>query len=153
MVRLPHQQPRLDLERDVDGGAVRLRHLDPLERDVHAVVDGRRRARLEEERQVDAGPDEDDERVERYLPEQERPVVRKQVAERLTDQRGRPAALVDEPDDGANQPLGLASFMRTPHHDGPTGPEKVPAARSTPRASTISGSCGRGRPAGPEMTP
>jgi hypothetical protein len=47
------------------------------------VVDGRRGARLEEEGQVDAGGDEDDEGVEGDLPEQERPVIREDVAQRL----------------------------------------------------------------------
>ena len=69
------------------------------------IVHGRE-AGLEEERQIDAGADEDHEGVERDLAEQERPVIGKDVAERLADE-GRPAgALVEKADDAANHVRG-----------------------------------------------
>src|SRR5581483_92133 len=103
-------------------------------------------ARVEEEREVRPRGDEDDERVHRDLAEQERPVVGEDVAERLPDQRRRPAAGIEEAD-------GLPDHRRcTPHQAGPTGPENPPPARRTPSASTESGSCGSGRPAGPNST-
>src|SRR4051812_4059785 len=49
---------------EVERRAVRLRHLRPSKRDVVAVVDDVRIARLEEQRQVDAGREEHEEAVE-----------------------------------------------------------------------------------------
>src|SRR5207248_4925908 len=116
---------------------------------VLAVVVRRRRRGVEEERQVDPRADEDDERVERHLAEQERPVVGEGVTERLADEGGAAGPLVDVADEAADHD---ALRLRTPHHDGPTGPEKLPAARSSPPLRTSSGSCGSGRPAGPKVT-
>src|SRR5206468_6721131 len=100
-------------------------------------------------REVDPGPDEDDERVQRDLAEQERPVVREDVPERLAQEGSRAAPLVEE----AHRPPDHDGLrFRTPHHAGPTGPEKFPAARSSPPDPTSSGSCGSGRPAGPNKT-
>ncbi len=150
VVRLADQEPRLHVQREVDGGLVRPRHLRTVERRVGPVVRDDGPARLEEEREVDPGRDEDDEAVERHLSEQERPVVREDVAQRLPQERRRRGALVDEPHDAPDH--GLAFRLRTPHHDGPTAPEKLPAARSSPRPSTARGSWGRSRPAGPKRT-
>jgi len=50
-------------------------------------------------------------------------------------------------------PRRESAHEASPHHDGPTGPDIGPAARSAPRASMLSGSCGSGRPAGPNSTP
>ncbi len=115
-------------------------------------VVGLRRTRLEEERQVDPGADEDHERVERDLAEQERPVVREDVAQRLVQERRGAAALVEVANERADHDRFLGGFDRTPDHDGPTGPEKLPAARRTPLESTASGNCGSGLPAGPKIT-
>src|SRR5205823_5484283 len=93
---------------------------------------------------------EDDERVERHLTEQERPVIREHVTQRLAQERRRAAALVEEANGAANHDRG--PWLRTPHHDGPTAPEKLPAARSSPEPSIASGNWGRGRPAGPNRT-
>ena len=75
------------------------------------------RARLEEQRQVDPGDDEDDEQIERDLAQQKRPVVGEHVPQRLADCGRRAAALVEEPDGAADHACG--SRLRTPHHDGP----------------------------------
>jgi len=135
---LPHQQAGAHLEREVDGRAVGHAHLVTTQRQVVPRVVGLRRTRLEEERQVDPGADEDHERVERDLAEQERPVVREDVAERLPEERRGAAPLVDEPDETTDHVPGpvLGFRVRTPHQDGPTGPEKLPPARSSPRGST-----------------
>ena len=83
VVGLADQQPGLDGERDVDDRPVGVAHRVAVERRVGPVVDGLGRARVEEERQVDARRDQDDERVQRDLAEQERPVVGEQVAQAL----------------------------------------------------------------------
>ena len=136
VVSLPHQQPRFDLEGQVDRRAVGVRHLHAAQRQVLAVVDGGRSARLEEERQIDPGADQDDERVQGDLAEQERPVVGKDVAQRLPQERGRTRAVVEEADGATDHVDGLALRLRTPHQEGPTGPENVPAARRWPARST-----------------
>src|SRR5205807_3309985 len=92
-----------------------------------------------------------DERVQRDLAEQERPVVGEEVAQRLAQQRRGAGALVELADDRLDH-LGLGFLRRTPHHDGPTGPSKLPAARRWPARSTKSGSIGSLRPAGPKVT-
>ena len=65
------------------------------------VVHGRQ-ARLEEERQIDAGHDEDDERVQGNLAEQERPVIREDVAQRLADKGRAAGSLVEVADEAAD---------------------------------------------------
>ena len=109
-----------------------MRHLLPLQGCVTPVVDDLRAAVLEEQGQVRPRHQEHDERVESDLAEQERPVVREQVPQRLPQDGGAPAPLVDEADD---LPDHVAFFIRTPHQEGPTGPSKLPRARSSPRAS------------------
>jgi hypothetical protein len=59
-------------------------------------------ARVEEEGQVDAGRDQDEERVEGDLAEEERPVIWKHVAERLLEQRCGSGALVEVADEPAD---------------------------------------------------
>ena len=135
VVRLADQQARLHVERDVERRAVRLGHLRPLQRRVRAVVDGRRGARLEEERQVDAGRDEDDEAVERDLAEQERPVVGEDVAQRACGRAARRRCARRGTRTAARITRRLR--LRTPHHDGPTGPLKLPAARRSPASSSV----------------
>ena len=99
VVGLADEQAGLVLERDVDDRAVGLAHLVALEGLVGPVVDGLRQARLEEEGEVHARRDEHDECVEGDLPEQERPVVGEQVAERLPQERRAAGALVEEAND------------------------------------------------------
>src|SRR5438093_4305617 len=131
---LAHEQARGNVEGEVQRRVVRLRDLETLKRRIRTVVDGQRLAWLEEERQIDAGCDEDDERIERDLPEQERPVIREDVPQRLAQQRGCTEALVDE----ANE---TASHVRlTLHHAGPIGPEKPPFAIRFRSASIARGS-------------
>src|SRR5207248_2833141 len=115
-----------------------------------AVVGRRRARRVEEERQVDAGRDEQQEAVEGNLAEQERPVIGEDIPQRLADERSGAAAPVERPDDRADHVFAFR--IRTPHHDGPTGPENVPPARSRPARSTSNGNCGSARPAGPKST-
>ena len=129
VVGLADQQPGLDREGDVEHRLVGVAHVKAAQRRVGAVVDLLGGAGVEEERQIDAGGHQHDERVQGDLAEQERPVVGEQVAQRLAQQRRRAAALVQE----ANRPAdhverGLR--VRTPQKEGPTGPEKFPAARS-----------------------
>ena len=126
-------------------------HLLALQRRIRAVVDAPvGDARVEEERQVDPGRDEQDERVERHLAEEERPVVREDVAERLLHERGGAGALVEHANELPDHGFDLR--LRTPHHEGPTPSGKLPAARRCPAPSIWSGSCGSGRPAGPKIT-
>ncbi len=116
------------------------------------MVDGRRRARVEEERQVDA----------RSRPARRSSRARPRRAG-TTSGRGRgsgaPSAANGAVPVRSSRKRTAARIMRyrpsasaTPHHDGPTGPLNVPAARSAPARSTSSGSCGSGRPAGPKIT-
>ena len=133
VVRLPDEQPSLHRRRDVQHRPIRLAHVLSAQRHVRPVVDDLRGRVDEEQRQVDAGGDEDDERVQRHLAEQERPVVGEQVAERLAEERRGSAALVEEADD---LPDHVGLFIRTPDHEGPTGPSKFPRARSSPLRST-----------------
>ena len=154
VVRLADQQAGAHLEREVDDRPVRLGHPEPAQRLVRPVVVRLRRAGVEEEGQVDAGRDEHEERVQRHFAEQERPVIGEDVAERLFYERRRRGTFVEVADRAADHGAAgpLAPCRRTPHQDGPTGPEKLPAARSSPFPSTSSGSCGSGRPAGPNST-
>ena len=96
--------------------AVRLGHVLPAKRRVWPVVEHLVRAVDEEERQVDARRDEHDERVERDLAEEERPVVRKEVAQRLAQKRRGAGALVDEADRAADH--GSASGSARPTTTG-----------------------------------
>jgi hypothetical protein len=52
------------------------------------VVDDLGHARVEEQRQEDAGQDQDDERIQRDLAEQERPVVREDLPQQCPDALG-----------------------------------------------------------------
>ena len=150
VVRLPHQQPGLHGGREVEHRPVGVGHLLALERCVRPVVDRLRRAVLVEERQVDPGRDEDDERVQGHLAEQERPVVREEVAQSLAQERRAAGPAVEEADDPPRHVVGF--LARTPQNEGPTGPLKFPAARSSPLGAIRSGNIGSLRPAGPNVT-
>ncbi len=155
VVRLPDQEPGSHRERDAHHRRVRLAHVLAAQRRIRAVVDDLAGAVDEEEGEIRAGRDEHDERVERDLPEQERPVVGEEVAERLADERCRAGARVEPADEAAGERCArhVVGFqIREPHHDGPTGSSKVPRARRLPLRSISSGSIGSARPAGPKST-
>ena len=57
-------------------------------------------------------------------------MIGEDVAQRLLDERRRAASLVEEAHEAADHDGFLGFLVRTPHHEGPTGPEKSPAARS-----------------------
>jgi hypothetical protein len=81
VVHLPHDQAAAHLEGDVQRRFVRPRHLDAAQRRVRAVVDDLLHRGVEEQREVRAGQQQDDERVQRDLAEQERPVIREDLVE------------------------------------------------------------------------
>ena len=153
VVDLPHQQPGPDVEADVQRRLVRLAHPDAVQLDVRAVVDHRRRGRDEEQREERTGQQQDDERPQRDLAEQERPVVRKH----LPHQHAEPARAVEsvvEPPAGAAQGLRNVKVIAHPRSQklGPTGWVKSLFDTRNPCESTVSGSCGSGRGAGPKIT-
>ena len=86
--------PRTSNEMSSDG-LVRPRHLDAAQRRVGAVVDDLLHRRVEEQRQERAGQQQDDERVQRDLAEQERPVVREDLVEQPPQRGGHLQPLVD----------------------------------------------------------
>ena len=87
VVHLADQQPALDVEGDAQHRVVGRRHLDAAQRRVRALVDQRLLGALEEERQVDAGDQQDDEAVQRQLAPQEREVVGEDLVQHLADER------------------------------------------------------------------
>src|SRR5205823_6035376 len=100
VVGLPEEQAGPYRQRQVDDGRVRLAHPLAVERRVVVAVEDDLLRRVdEEERQVDPRRDEDDERVERDLAEEERPVVGEQIAQRLA-QEGRARSSLVDPADG-----------------------------------------------------
>ena len=147
VVRLADQQPGLAVEGQVDRG--RGRRSSSPGRAAAGSARGRRLCAVlgsKKKRQVDARRDEDEERVERDLAEQERPVVGEDVAQRLAQERRRAGALVEEADErrGSRE---SASACRTPHQDGADRAGEVPAARRWPRASTrAAAAAAAGRP-------
>ena len=88
VVDLPHEQAAAHVEADPQRGRVRLAHPDAVQLRVRPVVDDLGHARVEEQRQEDAGQDQDDERVERDLAEQERPVVGEDLAQQRPEALG-----------------------------------------------------------------
>ena len=128
-----------------------------LQGQVAAVVDHLPERGAEEERQERARRDQHDERVQGHLPQHEAPVVGKHVVHDEAQPLGRAETFVDEAH-GVGERIPLvgaahgAVHLLSPHHDGPTGPDSGPAARRMPLASMPSGSCGSGRPAGPNST-
>ena len=101
-------QPGAHVEAQVHDRSVGLRHVHAAQRCVRAVVDDVLRARVEEEREVHAGDDEDHEAVEGDLAEHERPVVGEDLVEGLA-REARAAEAVVEPAHQAVQ-----------HHVGPS---------------------------------
>jgi hypothetical protein len=97
VVDLPDEQPAADVEADPQCRGERLAHRDAVQLDVAAVVSDLGHARLEEERQESARDEQDDERVEGQLPEEERPVIGKYLAQRPPGGPRRVKAVVEVP--------------------------------------------------------
>lgn len=95
VMHLAHEQAAPDLERDIEGGVVRHRHRDAVERQVRALVLDLRHRRVEEEGQEGSAQEDDDEAVQRHLAEHERPVVGEDLAPQRLDRRGGARALVN----------------------------------------------------------
>ncbi len=95
VVDLAHEEPAADVEGHLQGGVVRRRHLDPAQRRVGAVVDDLLHGGVEEEGQVRTRQQQDDERVERDLAQQERPVVGEDLVQRAPERAGDDEPVVD----------------------------------------------------------
>ena len=109
VVDLADDQAAANVEADVERRRVGVGHGDAVERHVAAVVDGLAHRRIEEERQVGAGEQQDDERVERDLAHHERPVVGEDLVQLSAQRAGDTQALVDELAGLALGSLGLAA--------------------------------------------
>ena len=81
VVHLADEQAAADLERDVQCSCVCARHLHTVKREVRAVVDDLGNRRVEEQRQVDTGQQQNDEAVQGHLAEHERPVAREDLVQ------------------------------------------------------------------------
>src|SRR5690625_1583965 len=84
-----------DLEGDLEGRLVGTGHLQALEGLVRAGVGDLGHRRIEEHRQERAGEDQDDEAVERHLPEHERPVAGEELAGEEIDKAATGDALAE----------------------------------------------------------
>src|SRR6185436_18094225 len=129
-VDLAHDQPAADVERDVQGRGVGLRHLQPVQWYVRAVVDDLSLAGPEPQRQKGAGEQQDDEAVERDLAEHERPVVGEHLARTAANELGRAKAFVDLVGDVAGSLFQRWHGVYFPRSQklGPTGSWKSCAA-------------------------
>ncbi len=106
VVHLTHQQAAAHVEGDVQRRGVRLGHLQATELVVGPLVGDLAHARLEPERQEDAGQQQDDEAPQRDLAEHEGPVVGEDLADLLLGQPGQTRALVGPVRSGADR-VGL----------------------------------------------
>ena len=99
VVGLAHDQPEAHVEGDVDDGLVGLAHVLAVQGSVDVPagrgVDHVGAGWHVEEGQVDAGGDQDDERVHGDLAHHERPVVREDLVQDAGEELGRTEALVD----------------------------------------------------------
>ena len=111
VVHLAHQQAAADLEGDVQGGGVGLRHLDAAERVVGPFVGHLGHARLEPQGQEHPGQQEYDEAPQRDLAEHERPVVGEDLAQVLLHRGAEAEPLVGPVGDPAD-PRRLAARWR-----------------------------------------
>src|SRR5699024_6306167 len=116
---------------------------------------------LEEERQERSRDEDDDERPQRDLAEHERPVVGEDLASEGLDEARHARALIEVVRGRADEPAaerGLLLFgfgggaQCISQKLGPTGSLKSLRATRYPSSSTVMGSCGRGRDAGPKTT-
>src|SRR5829696_9748834 len=127
VMHLPEQQPAANVERQAQRRGVRLGHRQTAEQLVGAVVLDLRHRGHEPDREEDAGEQADDEGVERDLTQQERPVVREDLAEERPEQASDADPLVGplhgpprNPEDRAYlflRNLGLDSWT-TRYRDG-----------------------------------
>ena len=120
VVDLPHEQPGAHVEAQLDGRAVRVRHVHALQGCVAPFVHDLGGRGVEEERKEDAGRHEDDEAVQGDLAEEEGPMVREDVPQLLPD-HPRPADAVVDPagDRGHGTPApALAGRRRAAGLDG-----------------------------------
>ena len=116
------------------------------------------RAGLEEEREEDAGDDQDDEAVERDLAEHERPVVREDLVEGLARDLGRAEPVVDPAASrrhagrrACSDGVSRASPVPVPEAGADRIAEVARSPRGSPSLSTAMGSCGSARVAGPKI--
>jgi hypothetical protein len=84
---LAHQQAAADVEADLQRRGVSLGHPDAIELHVRAVVHDLGHAWLEEQRQERPGQQQDDERIQGYLADQERPVIGEDLPEDAAQRR------------------------------------------------------------------
>jgi hypothetical protein len=110
VVDLADEQTAADVERQIQRRVVGGRHDHAAQRCVRALVGNLAHRGVEEERQVRAREQQDDERVERDLPEQERPVVGEHLVQRAPQPGGDEEPFVDL--DGSLADLGLGGAGR-----------------------------------------
>ncbi len=89
VVHLPHEQAATDVEGDVEGRGVGLRHVQTAVLLVGAFVDDLAHARLVPKGEEHAGEEQDDEAPQRDLAQHERPVVGEDLADLLLGGRRR----------------------------------------------------------------
>ncbi len=166
VVDLADEQSTADVERQPQGRVERRGHLHAAHGQVGALVVRRDHRGLEEERQERAGEEHRDEAPQRDLAEHERPVIGEDLAAELLDEARQARALIDVVRRGADEAaaerllLGLRLEPRgggcgtqwRSQKLGPTGSVKSLRATRYPSASTVMGSWGSGRAAGPKMT-
>ena len=162
VVHLAHQQSGAHVEADVQRRGEGLGHRDAVERVVRAVVLDLAHARVEPQRQEDAGEQDQDEREQRDLAEQEAPVVREDLPEQVLRAPQMPEPLVRPVGDrsvlhGRGRPRprragAVVALIRAPRSSGRPAARKSLTATRLPSASTVIGSCGSDRAAGPKMT-
>ena len=164
VVDLPHEEATAQIERDVQCRLECCRHLDAAHRSVGTGVVRLDHRRVEEERQEGSGQEHDHEAPQRDLAEHERPVVGEDLATQLLDEAGEAGALIDVVRRGADEAAaerGLVVLVLFGQRCGaqwrsqklgPTGSVKSLRATRYPSSSTMIGSCGSGRAAGPKMT-
>ncbi|CFE42601.1 Uncharacterised protein [Mycobacterium tuberculosis] len=154
---LAHEQATAHLEGNVQRGLVGTRHLDAPQRLIDTVVGDVDHGRIEKQRQIHAGDQQDHEAVQSDLAEQERPVGREDLVE-LTTQRRR--GVIPGVDVFGLAGQDLTNVRRTQfrthvvvrsQNAGPTGSTKSPLATRYPSVSIVIGSCAKARAAGPKI--
>ncbi len=137
VVDLPDEQPAAHLEADVQGGREGLGHLDTAQRLIHAVVGDLGHRRVEEQRQVYAGEQQDDERIQSNLAQQERPVGREHLVQLAAHRRRRVIPRIDRIalcccDFSQIRFWQCWTHERRSQNAGPTGSMKSPLATRYP---------------------
>src|SRR5829696_5299577 len=126
-MHLPEQQATANVKRQAQRRGIRLRHRQTAKQIVGALILDLGHRRHEPDGEEDAGEQQDDERVERDLTQQERPVVREDLAEERPEQASDADPLVGPLDGPPRSPedraylflrdLGLDSWT-TRYRDG-----------------------------------